>query len=116
MIRVTIRDALAFLPFDPVYKEELVKKLETADFATKFALEDMLWQTYDALCDLYFQKNYQKGLLEVGEGKRSIGQNFYKDIRVETDKEIEVDMTKQTTKFGIEDVRKKLKKYIHEEK
>lgn len=116
MIRVRVRDALAFLPFNPVYKEELVKKLETANSTTKFALEDMLWQTYDALCDLYFQKNYQKGLLEVSEGKRSIGQNFYKDIRVETDKEIEIDMAKQTAKFGIEDVRKKLKRYIQEKK
>ncbi|OGK21178.1 hypothetical protein A2866_00190 [Candidatus Roizmanbacteria bacterium RIFCSPHIGHO2_01_FULL_39_8] len=115
-MKVTIQDIIAFLPFEEEYRQKIKRQLIEIDSATRISLEDQLWETFDALCDLYYQKNFQKGLYEMGEGAKSFGPNFYKRIREETDKEIEMDMTKKTTAFGIEEVREKLQKYIQEPK
>lgn len=116
MMKVTIQDVIAFLPFDESYRKEIREKLETADFPTRLSMKDQLWDTYYALCDMYFQKNWQQAMYDVKDGKRPVGPNFYKTVREETQKEIEREMAKKTTSVGIEQVRAKLQQYMDQDK
>jgi len=108
-MKTTTKDIIAFLPFKKEFKIELLEKMEKMDEDTRLAIVDILWETYDALTEIRFQKNLKMIMDDIVNKKIPAPENIHKFVEEKTEKEMQSELIEDSTQFNIENIRVKIK-------
>ena len=88
-MQTTAKDLIKILPFEQSAKDDLLQNFDGLDADRKYAISDLLWDTYYTLYELKFQENFELALLRAMEGKEVLDKDFYKRVREHTRQEME---------------------------
>jgi hypothetical protein len=83
-----IEDIIRTLPFDTVYKADLLKVLPTLDMERAAAIEAIIRSLYDSIFSLHYQRNLQLAIDKLPP-ETNVDDAFYKEIKEQTRQEIE---------------------------
>lgn len=107
-MKVTTLDIIKMLPFRDGFKLLMLEKFETLGPDQKFELEQVLWDTYEALYKLKLEENLQQAFSRAKINKEKLDSDFYARAKQQTEKEMETDFLKSTVGFDISHIRTKL--------
>ncbi|OGD83174.1 hypothetical protein A2165_04525 [Candidatus Curtissbacteria bacterium RBG_13_40_7] len=96
------------LPFEKNFQAKLIADFATLDPDKKFELEQLLWDTYEAIYKLKLEENLRLALSRVKETKEKLDEDFYSRVKQQTEHDMEVDFAKITASSDIAQVRTKL--------
>lgn len=109
---MTTKDIIKLLPIEKNFKEELLAKFDTLNPDQKFAVERIVWQTYDEVCDGRINENLILALMKAGKNEEIFDENFYKRVVDKTNKEIDEEATKTITQFDLSHTRQGLAEMV----
>ncbi len=103
------------LPLDKQFQSKLLEGFDKLNSDQKFALEEIVWGTYEAIYKLKLQENIGLALLRAKSSQEKLDEDFYKRAKQQTEKEMETDFSESASKVNITDVRTKLDSIINQE-
>jgi hypothetical protein len=115
---LTTKDIIKILPFDMEFKTQLYLNYDRLSDSQKCDVMDIIWNAYDAYYQLKLQWNLQVAAEKnlKGESKDMEDPDFFRNIAIQTEKEITEESGKETNEFDIvatrtalEDVMKKIR-------
>lgn len=98
------------LPLKQDFKNQLLEKWDSLSPDQRFELERVLWNAYDSLYQIKFDRNEQLALDRAQKGQEKLDHEFYKRIRKQTEKEMEGEFYQKTEHQDLAAVREKLEK------
>lgn len=113
-MQLSAKTIIKILPLEDSFKTELLGSLDLLDLDRKFAMERILWKTYDAFYGLKLEENMQLGLLRVGNHEEKLDKDFYRRIREQTKKDMETEMIDSTEKVDLSEARRAMELIIRE--
>lgn len=113
-MKITTLDIIKLLPFQKEFKQSLLEGFDTLDPDRKYAIEGLLWDAYDAYVELRVENNFEKALEPTSSNKDELDSDFYKKIREQTKKEIELELHIETANVDLAAVRAKIEAVINE--
>ena len=87
-MKLSIEDIIKVLPFDEALKSELLNNFSNYSLDQRFALEQIIWQTYDSIFKIKLEENVEIAIAEAEEKGVPPEKDFYKKIREKTKQEI----------------------------
>lgn len=111
-MKVTTLDIIKFLPLSKDFQTKLLDQFDKMNPDQKFALEEIIWDAYEAIYKLKLQENIKLALLNTKDSNIKMDENFYINIKAETTKQIESGLYKNTADVDISQIRKKLEELI----
>ncbi|KKP85571.1 MAG: hypothetical protein UR89_C0050G0003 [Candidatus Roizmanbacteria bacterium GW2011_GWA2_35_8] len=111
-MKITTLDIVKFLPLGKDFQAKLLEKFDKMNPDQKFALEQIIWDAYEAIYKLKLEENIKLALLNTKESNVNLDENFYRNIKAETVKQIESGFYKSTADADISQIRKKLEELI----
>ena len=64
-MKINTTDIIKFMPFEDNFKTDLIKNFDTLDPNKKFALEQVIWDAYEAIYKLRLEENIRLALLDA---------------------------------------------------
>ena len=107
-MKMTTLDIIKMLPFEKEFQAQLFEQFDTLTPDQKFSLEQLLWDTYEALYKLKLEENLQQAFSGAKTNKEKLDSDFYARAKQQTEKEMETDFLKSTAGFDISHIRTKL--------
>lgn len=114
-MKMTTLDIIKMFPFEKEFKIHLLEQFDTLTPDQKFSLEQILWDTYEALYKLKLEENLQQAFSRAKINKEKLDSDFYARVKQQTEKEMETDFLKSTAGFDISHIRTKLEAIIKNE-
>ena len=114
MKRIETKDIIRLLPFDSMYKLELLENFDTWDADQKLNIEEILWNAYDAYFTLLYQQNIQLGFLAAEKNEEKLDDTFYPRMRTKTNEQIEKQLETETTEVDLSAARQAMEKIVKE--
>lgn len=115
MIKTTTLDIIKMLPFEKSFQLKLLEQFDKLNPDQKFELEQMLWDTYDAIYELKLQENLDLALAKVKTHEETLDKDFYARAKRLTEEQMEGDLLKNTSGFDISNIRTKLESIVKED-
>ncbi len=107
-MKITTREIIKMLPFEPDFKAKLLSELDTYDLDRKMQAVQLIWEAYDLMYEFALQKNLDEQIELAKEGKFDLNKEFYKKAVEKTDKEIKKLFYQETAQSDISAIREKL--------
>ena len=111
---MTTLNIIRMLPLDRKIQVKLLEGFDKLDSDKKFALEEIVWGTYEAIYKLKLQENIGLALLRAKSNQEKLDEDFYKRAKQQTEKDMETDFSQSAAKTNISDVSTKLESIIHQ--
>lgn len=83
-----LEDIIKTLPFDTLYKADLLRVLPTLDLERSAAIEAIIRGLYDSIFSLHYQRNVQTAIDKLPP-ETNVDEAFYKTIKEQTKMEME---------------------------
>lgn len=117
-MKVTTVGIIKMLPFEKQFQLKLLDDYENNRLSPdqKFALEQIVWDTYEVFYKLKLQENLQEALLKVKTHQEKLDKELYKRAKQLTERQMENDFSLYTTNTNISKVRAKLESLINKDK
>jgi hypothetical protein len=115
-MKITTTDIIKFLPFEKNFQADLIKNFDTLDPNKKFALEQVIWDAYEAIYKLRLEENIRLALLNAKDSNIKMDENFYNNMKAETVSQMETEFSKGTAKTDISQIRAKLEEIMKQPK
>ena len=90
----------------------LLEKYISLNENDKFRTASKIWDIFDLYYEGRLQVSVQKALNEVAANKKELSPDFYKQVKEQTDKEIEAEFYSDTQSADLVGVRDKISKII----
>ncbi|MBI3955165.1 hypothetical protein HY338_01870, partial [Candidatus Gottesmanbacteria bacterium] len=103
---------IRILPLDKKIQEKLLEGFDKLSPDKKFSLEEIVWDTYEAIYKLKLQENIGLALLRAKSSQEKLDEDFYKRAKQQTEKEMETDLSERSSKVNISDISTKLESII----
>ena len=113
-MKTTTKDIIKVLPFDQQFKTELLNNFDSMEQDRKFVIEQAIWDAYYAIYQLKLQENIKLAEMRVEKDQEQLGDDFYKRIKAQTEKEMEEDLMKNINEDQIAAVRAKIQSVIQQ--
>lgn len=113
-MKITTQDIIKVLPFEEDFKKVLADFYGKADADRKFNLEQMLWDTYFTYFQIRLDENIELAMEKAKDGQEKLDGDFYKRVRMETQKQIENESIKKVTSSDLDSVRAKLQSFLQQ--
>lgn len=113
MSDLTTEKIIKLLPFDPVFRDQLLKDLPDMDPDRRFQAGKIIWKAYYVLYEIKLQENIQNALFDAAGNPHIIDDDEYHQIEEDTEKQIIESGLQTATENELEDVREKLKVLSH---
>jgi len=114
-MQITTESILKLIAIDSKSANKLISDFQALDIDKKFLAERVIWDAYDELFNIRVEVNLQKAFEDVKNGKRELSNNFYKEIKEETENELEKEFLNKSTNTDLAAVREKLEKVIQQQ-
>lgn len=103
------------LPFEKQFQLKLLEMYEKEQLTPdqKFEVEQVVWDTYDALYELKLQENLQISLHKARNNQEKLDKELYLRAKQLTERQMENDYSLYTTGTDISQVRAKLDTLIN---
>ncbi len=111
---MTTLNIIRMLPLDRKFQAKLLEGFDKLDPDQKFALEEIVWDTYQAIYKLKLQENIGLALLRAKSNQEKLDEDFYKRAKQQTEKDMETDFSQSAAKTNISDVSTKLESIINQ--
>ena len=111
-MQITTENILKMIAKDTVQAQKLVTLFNSFDYDKKYIAEKKIWDLYDEYYEVILQSNVKKALAEARSGNRKLDADFYKQVKEQTDKEIEKEFYSDTQSADLAGVRDKISKII----
>ena len=113
-MQLTTKSIIKTLPFEDSFKTDLLNQLDQFDPDKKFALERVVWETYDALYAIKLNENLRSALLQVRNHEEKLDENFYKRVREKTEKEMQEEAVQSAEQVDLTAARKAMELIVKE--
>lgn len=107
-MKITTLDIIKMLPFEKSFQLKLFEQFDKLNPDQKFEMEQVLWDTYDAIYDLKLQDNLNLAFAKVKSHQESLDKDFYARTKQETEKQMENEFLKNISGFDITNIRSRL--------
>lgn len=114
-MKMTTQNIIKMLPFQKEFQIKLIEQFDQLTADQKFALEQILWDTYEAIYKLKLQENLQLALLRAKNKQEKLDKDLYARAKKQTEKQMETDFVKNATDFDVSHTRAKLESIIKKE-
>jgi|SRR3990167_5893690 len=111
-MQITTEKILQMLSKDKSQKNSLLEIFNNLNENQRFNAERRIWDLFDIMYEGRLEVNLQKAFNEIAEGKRKLDKNLQKEVKEQTDKEIEKEFFADTTSADLNSVRDKISKII----
>ncbi|PIZ61618.1 hypothetical protein COY16_06310 [Candidatus Roizmanbacteria bacterium CG_4_10_14_0_2_um_filter_39_13] len=108
MSDITTEKIIELLPFDPTFRDQLLKDLPDMDPDRRFQVGKIIWKAYYVLYEIKLQENIQNALFDEKGNPHIIDDEEYHKIEEDTEKQIVESGLQNATEHELEDVRSKL--------
>ncbi len=105
-------DILKILPFEEAFRNSLLDNFEKFSPDQQYAIEDIIWDTYDSLCKLKLEENIELALQKAKDGEENLNEGFYDRIKQQTEKELEESFTTAVAAVDLSETREALQDII----
>ncbi|HUQ85632.1 MAG TPA: hypothetical protein VM077_04870 [Candidatus Limnocylindrales bacterium] len=112
MKNITTLDILKTLPFEEAFKSNLLDNFEKFSPDQQYAIEDIIWDTYDSLCRLKIEENVELAMQKAKDKQEVLDQGFYDRIKQQTEKELEDNFTIAVASADLSETRDALQDII----
>lgn len=113
-MKITTLDIIKMLPFEKNFQVKLLEQFDKLTPDQKFALEQILWDTYEAIYKLKLQENLQLALFRAKKKQEKLDKDLYARAKQQTEKQMETDFLKNITGFEVSHTRAKLESIMKE--
>lgn len=110
---MTTLNIIRMLPLDKHFEVKLLEGFDKLDPDKKFALEEIVWGTYEAIYKLKLQENIGLALLRAKSNQEKLDDEFYKRAKQQTEKDMEIYFSENAAKINISEVSTKLESIIN---
>lgn len=116
-MKVTTVGIIKMLPFEKQFQLKLLDDYENNRLSPdqKFAIEQIVWDTYEAFYKLKLQENLQEALLKVKTHQEKLDKGLYIRAKQLTERQMENDFSLYMTNTDISKVRAKLESLINKD-
>ncbi len=111
-MKITTLDIIKFLPFEKVFQTNLIEKFNKLNPDQKFAMEQVVWDAYEAIYKLRLEENIKLSLLNTKDSNIKMDENFYNNIKAETVRQVETEFSKNTVQADIFQIRARLEEIM----
>lgn len=111
-MKLTTIDIIKILPFEDGFKKSLLAEFDQLEFNKKFDMEQVIWNTYEALYKIKLQENLDVALSQFGTGDEKLDPEFYKKIQEQTHQEMQSESVQVSTDVDLDATREKLQELI----
>jgi len=111
-MRLTTKDIIKTLPFASEFQKQLLEGFDSLDADKKFEIEQILWDSYDALFQIKLEENLELATIEAEVGNVALDQDFYKKAQEKTEKEMKSNFHEETKDMDLSAIREKLQAYM----
>lgn len=111
---MTTLNIIRMLPFEKQFQTKLLEGFDKLSPDQKFALEEIVWDTYEAIYKLKLQENIGLSLLRAKSNQEKLDEDFYKRAKQQTEKDMETDFSQSAAKTNISEVSTKLESIINQ--
>ena len=112
MTNITTLDILKILPFEKEFKDNLLDNFEKLTLDQQNAMEDIIWETYDALCKMKLEENLELAFQRAKNNQEKLDEDFYARIKEQTEKEIMENFNTSLDSAELTDAREELEKIM----
>lgn len=112
MMQITTFDIIKYLPFEEGFKKQLLENFDSLSLDQQLDIADCVWDVYDALCQMKIDENIELGLERAKNGEEKLDHDFYKRIKAQTEKELELDFVQQVGNVDLSETREALEKIL----
>ncbi|MCL4338379.1 hypothetical protein M1271_01685 [Patescibacteria group bacterium] len=109
---VTTQQLLKFLPIDEKVRQDTLAKIGSYTPDQKLMLEKILWSAYYDYLKANIQYEFERALLDVQEGKRSMDKSLYRKIEDQVYQKFMRDLREQQESETITQLRDEFKQMI----
>ena len=113
-MQITTENILKMVAINSVNAQKLIAGYQRLDADRKFIVEGAIWDLYDELFQGRVEINVQKAFEDVKNRKRKLSNNFYREIKEETEKELENEFLSKSTSADLAAVREKLENVMQQ--
>lgn len=107
-MKITALDIIKFLPLEENFKSNLLTSFDKLNPDQKFAMEQLVWDAYEGLYKLKLEENIKLALLDAKDSSVKMDENFYVNMKIKTEKQMETEFSKDNTDTDILQIRAKL--------
>lgn len=111
-MKITTLEIIKFLPFEKVFQTNLIEKFDKLNPDQKFALEQVVWDAYEAIYKLRLEENIKLALLNAKDSTVKMDENFFNNIKAETVSQMETEFSKDSAKSDIAQIRTRLEEIM----
>jgi hypothetical protein len=111
-----IKNIIKILPFDRDFQLDLLNRFDSLEGDERYNTVQLLMEAYYMFYRFQLEENLGKALIRVRNGEIEIGENFYRKIREQTEKDMESNFEAKTADVDIAAIRAKLEAVINEHK
>ena len=105
-MQLTTKTIIKSLPFEQSFKHEILEQFDTLDVNTQNEIARIAWDTFYALYELRLEENTQLAFLKAQKNQEKLDENFYKQVKEKTQKELENELAGTTQETDLTAARK----------
>lgn len=112
-MKLTTLEVIKILPFDDVFKQQLLEKFPLLSEDIKYEVVELIWDLYYAMYEVKFEENTDKAFLRAEKNQETLDNNFYKRVTEQTGKEMQQTNEQTSTHVNLSQTRQKLQEILN---
>lgn len=113
-MKITTKDIIKALPMEANIKATLLTEFNAMPLDNQIEVEQLLWQTYNALYQAKLQENIQLALLDAQEDKEKLDKEFYRRVREKTNRYMQEELANSSQDVDLAAARKAMEMIVGE--
>lgn len=97
-------------------RKQLLSEYDGMDDTKKFQIDVLMWGAYDKLHDEMLEQNFKIAWEKAGLGEETLDKEFYKRVKIFTERTLESQFMETKDQAGIDEARKAMEMIIKEMK
>lgn len=111
----TTQDIIKILPFNPEFKEELLRDYDELTDDQRYEIERVIWDLYDAVYEMRLQTNIELAMAKAKKDEEKLDEEFYARVHKQTEDELTKEFNTTETTVDLSEAREELEKILNQQ-